>query len=521
MSTFRVINNKAYLEKYNIFKPTPLVMFFDGDIINDGKCIYSPIKNRSLIGIINTSKKYKSEKDKDFYIIKPLDRKLPNFIISFKNRNKLRGNIIIKFKFLKWKSKLPYGMIEEVIGKKEENNLIKSLLEHYRIYPKSFSYKYELNPLENKINRINLTHLEIISIDPSRNCPDIDDALSIIKDDKHYIIGVHIANPVILLNEKIINKVLDKKFSTLYYDNTQKNLWGDAITKNTSLKEGKERYAFSVLFKINIERKVIEETFFKPSKIIVKKNLSYDDNHNILSKLISVTSSFDSNVKDSHDLVNYWMIKTNHAIGRKIINTGLPYRVIDIKNKLDIDVPEEIKTTFKNRHSESAKYSIDSIEHGVLKLNNYTHFTSPIRRIIDTIIHYYLTYNIKINFDINHLNFLDSQTKKFHKEMDLKSKIENLEDITITDGYLFQIIKPNIWEIYIKNLGFVKMELFNSKFEYKFEFYEENNEYIVKNDLNKFTFKIGKKMKVKIMRTYEYFPKESFKVIPDELILNI
>ena len=53
--------------------------------------------------------------------------------------------------------------------------------------------------------------------------------------------------------------------------------------------------------------------------------------------------------------------------------------------------------------------------HMALNFDIYTHFTSPIRRIIDAIIHYYLTYNIIIDIDIEKLksagNYIQSITQ--------------------------------------------------------------------------------------------------------------
>ena len=40
--------------------------------------------------------------------------------------------------------------------------------------------------------------------------------------------------------------------------------------------------------------------------------------------------------------------------------------------------------------------------------------------------------------------------------------------------------KPNIFEVFIKNIGFVNMELFNNKIDYQFKIIFDDNTYIIK-----------------------------------------
>ena len=56
------------------------------------------------------------------------------------------------------------------------------------------------------------------------------------------------------------------------------------------------------------------------------------------------------------------------------------------------------------------------------------------------------------------------------------------------------MIKPNLFEVYIESLGFVKLELFNSKFNYQYKFKKEDNQIIIIKEDKEITFKIGEKM---------------------------
>lgn len=544
MKIFRIINNNTYLEKDGKYYPTTLIKFFDGDKLLDHQLFESEIRKRILVGYFSTSDKTrygKSNSGKSIYLVKPF-MKLPSFLIPYGGI--LKGEIVIRFKFTNWNKKLPSGEIVDVIGNKnnisknqlnlkdsidlsknqlnsiEKNNfsmLEKTLLFNYNIYPKNIKIKPEINPLEKSIIRKDLTHLKSMFSVDDIGCQDRDDAISIMKTDEYIIIGVHIAQPIYWLDEKIIKKTCETKFSTLYLDKYQKNLWGKEITKLSSLNKNEKKPAYSVVFKIHKEIGRIIKTYEFKSWISNKATLSYDDNHIMLERLSKITKGLNEelneSIKDNHDLISFWMKKTNHYIGQKIKDSGLPFRVNKI-NQINNNYDKDINEIFHNRNSEKAYYSTEEIEHQSLGLSNYVHFTSPIRRIIDTIIHYYLTYNIKIKIDIDKLNYIDSHTKKFHRMLEMKKIIKNINNNSEHDAYIYQMKRPNIFEVFIKKIGFVNMELFNNKINYQFEFIFDDNKYIIKNDNIEFKYTIGQKIKVKFLKKDDFLPYDCFKIIP-------
>jgi exoribonuclease R len=519
-SYYRIINNKPFLEKNDEFIPTTLTKLFDGDLVVNDKLKYSKIRNQTLVGIFSTSQtqNFGKKNKTTYYKVKTLLNNIPDFIVGYSGKKK--GKIIIIFKFLKWEKIIPTGTIIDVIGDYSEDNLYTTLLHHYEIYPKKFKTIQSINKLEKNIKRNILDRINIITIDPE-NSTDRDDGLSIVEDDKFTYIGIHIAQPIVYLDKNIIKKVSEKKFSTLYFNNTNKNLWGNGITELSSLSEKTKKYAYSVIFKIHKETNRIIKTLDYPTIISNITNLTYQNTKNpVLNLLLKKSKLYDNTINNSKEMVSFWMTKANHYIGMKLKGKGLPYRVNKTVNIEILEIPDDKKEIFKNRLNESAYYSLDEFEHQTLKKHFYTHFSSPIRRIVDVFIHYYLTYNVKINFDIDKINFLDKQTKKFHRTLELKKKIDEVENKSELNAYLFQIKKPNIWEVYTKELGFVNMVLFNSKFDYQFNIIKKNDKFIIKNNNSSFEFKIGKLIKVIVEKTTNLIPQKSFKIIPKSIILN-
>jgi hypothetical protein len=469
------------------------------------QCLQIIKEYTNIVGILSTAQqvKYgKTNNGKPIYQIKPIKSILPPFWITY--GGKLQGKILINFKYKNWPddSKLPFGEIIDIIGLADDNNLSKALLYHYQIHRKTFKNNCFLNENEAKIVRKDLRHLDIFSIDP-KGCIDIDDSLSLeIKDDKFFI-GVHIAQPICWLTKEDIIERSKTAFSTLYMEEN-KNLWSEEITLNASLIEKKERPVYSILFEIQDNKITNIESF--PSTIINKLNTNYDDIHkyqNIL-KFKEITEKFIQKEIDSHELVSFWMVKANVYIGNTF--EKIPFRVQDNKdnennNYKKEEIIEKIQKIFDNLNLEGACYSYDKIKHYSLDLNKYTHFTSPIRRIIDTIIHWNITYNDNLELDLNIINKLDYKTKKFHRQLNLTNMIKDLPDEFETIGYLHSK-NDNKFYVYFEEIGFSKVVLWSSKFNY-----------LEKKEINPNDYKIGEKYTFKISKKPGFMPSQKILII--------
>ena len=481
------------------------------------------IRNKILIGYFSTSQQVKFGKNKKgatIYLVDTLEPNFPKFLVSYKGKE--RGLLCIKFKFTNWNEDLPSGNLIDVISNYSEDNSDLILMNYYNIYPKGFKAfnkkledSIDSNPNEKEINRINLTNGDsvyqpqyIFSIDPDGS-EDIDDALSFQVTDTSLIVGVHIAQPTYWLSLKDIIKKAASQISTIYAEKQIIHLYGDKLTSLASLKEGQIKPAYSTFFKFNKKdinsikgSSKVESIESFPSLIMNNKNYSYNEINNMCFR--NDLSDFENNIvsftnftkelieykfESSKDIVSYWMIKCNEYIGNKILKEGkynIPYRITYSTELNEFNFSElspDISKLFRDRINDTAKYELDAVkdnfEHRSLGVKNYCHFTSPIRRIVDSYIHYILTYgNTKYfnkeleeteEFSTENLNELDTRTKRFHSQIEFKKAYKINNDI-LSKVWIYKIISKNYIEIYIEELKiFKKASLYHPKFEKIFE----------------------------------------------------
>jgi exoribonuclease R len=402
------------------------------EIINDNynnyKLIDRPIIKKDLIGYFSTSQqvKYgKTNKGGFLYRVKCIDRKYPDFIVSYNGKS--TGKLLIKFRYKNFDNLLPTGEIIELLGNYDDKNILtKALLIKYNLNFKldDFCKKIKENDYEKSVSRIDETNLNTFSIDPEGSI-DIDDAISITND----YIYVHIAQPCVYMDENDFKKVMLKRFSTIYgYSNQE--LFGDQIMRQSSLLKNEKRKCMTIKFNYNLE--LIN---YYPAIIINKNNYSYDDVNDDIKLLKKIC-----NIDDVHEVVSKLMVLTNTNLGKLVKG---PYRVI-INN--------------------SSKYDYNEKYHKLLNVDNYIHFTSPIRRIIDNYYHLLLTYKINEFLkeeELNIINYLDKKSKKLNNEFNLDKIIDNIEEgvynakiNNIDYNKNNQRLKI---EIFVENLGYFKI----------------------------------------------------------------
>lgn len=283
----------------------------------------------------------------------------------------------------------------------------------------------------------------VFSIDPE-GCEDVDDAMHIEKiDDSTFIIGIHIANPALFLpKDKLHDRWVQERLSSIYTPIKRIDmLHPDLAIKRASLLKDQIRPVNSLLFTVNSDEygyKIVSVAF-ESCIIRNKANLSYDKAEEIhkhkkpflsnsLTELVEVTNglatrylpTFKNGVEDMHRLVEAWMIFANLYTGQELVrryDTLAPIRVLPVRSRsprssLSADPADSIhKTMEKTMKEEMVKeiilskeltqflevrnnaaatyelYSPNNDEHSALGIRQYTHFSSPIRRYFDIIVH--------------------------------------------------------------------------------------------------------------------------------------
>ena len=265
-----------------------------------------------------------------------------------------------------------------------------------------------------------LTHLETFSIDPEGS-QDLDDALSFTSD----FVYVHI--PYFRLSDELNSHARDRQFSIYFPDSrpyhllplelsiNQYSLLQDCLRLTWTVKFDSQMNLINVFlaYIVNKHQLTYQEAELKP-KILDKAYEIFEFRQNLAkTKLPSYDYIIGENglseIKrkehlQSHSLIEFYMVKTNSAIAEYLMNKGIlfPRRAHDqpkagMFSSNNHDQPKETPDTFKELPSEiqnylriisspAAYYTTSEKCHSDLNLQNYTHFTSPIRRYIDQII---------------------------------------------------------------------------------------------------------------------------------------
>lgn len=254
--------------------------------------------------------------------------------------------------------------------------------------------------------------------------------------------------------------------------------------------------------------------------------------------------------KLSHRIIEHFMIEANEAVSEFLEKrgNGSVYRIhgepslLKVREFLNIlstfgismDLPEDITpktiqhiakqfeekeyghilSSLLVRTMEKAVYSTENIGHFGLASKSYTHFTSPIRRYPDLIVHRLIKkilFKYKFDADMEILNSASKQSSETEqrstdaeREVHQYKKLKFLEKFgdKIYDAYINRVSSGGIF-IFIPKLimgGFIPI----SSLEDDFYSYNYEDSYIMGKKKRK-TFKIGDSLKVTLLRVnYDY-----------------
>ena len=337
-----------------------------------------------------------------------------------------------------------------------------------------------------------LTHLYTFNVDPTES-KDFDDAISI--DENENKIYVHIVDA-----DELITKLYDtdinslKQSFTLYLPEHIQNILPSILAENDfSLIRNQVRKVITIEFLIDEQTQdVISHSIYK-SIIKIKKRYDYEEFNNDLNKFPKLLNFYnkwkkntlniphvklnvnkntgkliDFNLEecsnDAHKIIETMMILTNLTISEHI-GELIPQRFhskikseVALQHYTNNNLIDSILTIKKFRQ---AVYDSSNAGHFGLGLKTYTHFTSPIRRYFDVIIHRLLNKTTYENIDdvLAHINnqetFVEKLTSCYNNLKFLTYFEENLHKIwtgfvlSINNNGITVILEENLYELFI------------------------------------------------------------------------
>lgn len=331
------------------------------------------VRSENLNGAINNDfvEVDYSTRNNEAYVIKILKRDLSNLVgemVSIKNKLVFKPdddklNIIVKLtkdslnqvveghkvlvQIIKEIGKRQYlGKIAKIIGHKNDPgvDIIAIALRHGIEVEFSEEVIKELEDIPNvvseneKVGRKDLTNEMIFTIDGD-DTKDIDDAISIKKNNDNYILGVHIADVshYVKMGSSLYDSAFNRGTSSYLADTVIPMIPHQLSNGICSLNPEVERLTISCVMTINKNGKVIDYDIF-PSVIKSRKQMTYKNVNKILEEDI-VPEGYEAYVSDLKLMAELAKILRAEKVSRGYIDFGLDEaKIIQDENGKAIDV---------------------------------------------------------------------------------------------------------------------------------------------------------------------------------------
>ena len=321
-------------------------------------------------------------------------------------------------------SKSPAGELVEVLGRAGENNTeMHAILAEYGL-PYHFEQKVEdaAQAIPSTITkadyaaRRDFRKITTFTIDPA-DAKDFDDALSIRKiEDGVWEVGVHIADVTHYVQPRsVIDTEAEERGTSVYLvDRTIPMLPEKLSNELCSLRPDEESLCFSAVFTLNEEAEVLDKWFGR-TVIHSDRRFTYEEAQQIIETgkgdfaeevlTLNRLAQRMRKTRFKHGAVSFQREEAKFKLDAEklekfrtfVLRFGYVFKadkgraVAKEMNKLlgqaKGRIEENVISNLAVRAMSKAFYSTDNIGHYGLAFPYYTHFTSPIRRYPDMMVH--------------------------------------------------------------------------------------------------------------------------------------
>ena len=399
-----------------------------------------------------------------FYKCIPDNTKLPSFLVPYEitlGFSKSISNKYVLIRFESWNEERPHGLLVEVLGDVTQKDvytdyqlycrnlrysiaqMIRTARERLHAQPNSqiidtigsnANYKmsrpfngwtYGVKPPEGSSVHaldvltvddrghqparpdVNNTSPHIFTIDPE-NSTDLDDGFSIHPHPRNgnTVVSVYIANVFVWIETLRLWSNFSNRVSTIYLPDRKIPLLPPILSDTLcSLLESEDRFAMVMEVQLSPSGKILRDTAtFSNRQIRVSKNYRYESSELLRDTdyqcLLRMSILADPTIRDSHDLVAFWMIQMNAICGSFLFDkhSGI-FRTANVpvtstprntfNEPVNSHIDDSTLTFLRNWKHTNCVYSPytdiarENYYHSGLDVHTYTHITSPIRRLVD------------------------------------------------------------------------------------------------------------------------------------------
>lgn len=449
------------------------------DVIDEGVKV-TGIKQRNLVRYVGVlilkglKLQGHNKRGMPIYDMVTLSWKYPKFSVASSASKKWNDNVYIVAEFKEWleTQKYPHANCINILG--DINDPVVqdlSLLYKNDIFLKKHNQDLLPCPNDNDIKGIKaikaikaiktiktikaieepVKYDNIIVIDP-KDSTDFDDGFHI--DRVNGLIYVHIADVDSYFKvDGPYEREIQKRLTSIYAHKTYHMLPDSYASDIISLNKRGPKKVITVCFRTpSSDSNDVSFSSIELNSIRVGDQMTYEKaqsllDHNKHLELKALSDIFKTS--DVHKIVENLMVLTNKTIGKILVDNGCaisrycPAPALARPSALTSTSTQEMKL----HKGIAATYSTTEHGHSGLDLEYYTHFTSPIRRYVDILVHRQIKAIIKgalplsidyVQEQLNRINSYNVNVKRYYRDrsiLDLYNIVMKAEYIE-TKGYI-------------------------------------------------------------------------------------